>query len=141
MSENQRYIVDLNRLELGKHIFEFRLDDAFLQTVESSELKQIDADVKAELVLREDDYELKIRTIGTVSVVCDRCLDLMPIAVDNEETIETEDVDRLDLKWLAYELIIVNLPLVHCHHEGQCNPEMANLLQQHLCSTTDDPEA
>ena len=49
-----------------------------------------------------------------------------------------EEVKQLDLAWLAYELIIVNLPLVHSHQDGGCNPDMDALLQDHLCTALED---
>ena len=47
---------------------------------------------------------------------------------------------QIDLSWLAYELIIVNLPLVHSHQDGGCNPEMDALLQDHLCAEVEDED-
>jgi uncharacterized metal-binding protein YceD (DUF177 family) len=80
--------------------------------------------------------------VGQVQVTCDRCLDSMDVDVDiYEEEMELEDDPKqLDLAWLAYELIIVNLPLVHSHQDGGCNPEMDALLQDHLCTALDDEE-
>ena len=43
----------------------------------------------------------------------------------------------LDLSWLAYEIVSVNIPLVHSHQEGECNKQMELLLHNHLC---DEPE-
>ena len=93
-------------------------------------------------VLREYDFDLEIAVKGLVQVTCDRCLDAMDIAIQAEETEWDwdEEPKRLDLSWLAYELIIVNLPLVHSHQDGGCNPEMDALLQDHLCTDMEDEE-
>ena len=56
----------------------------------------------------------------------------MDYAVDAEDTIqpdEDEQSDELDLSWLAYETITINLPMVHSHPEGECIPDMQQLLQ------------
>ena len=73
----------------------------------------------------------------------------------NKEVVEAMDVEvdafedewdwdyepkQVDLSWLAYELIVVNLPLVHSHQDGGCNPEMDALLQDHLCTDVEDEE-
>ena len=96
--------------------------------------------MKVRLILHEDDFVVDMDIVGQVQVTCDRCLDAMNVDVDiyEEEMELEEDVKQLDLAWLAYELIIVNLPLVHSHQDGGCNPDMDALLQNHLCTALDD---
>ena len=65
----------------------------------------------------------------------------MDIVVDAEDDMDLdEDTKTLDLEWLAYELVIVNLPLVHSHQPGGCNPQMDALLQSHLCTEPEDED-
>ena len=45
--------------------------------------------------------------------------------------------DELDLSWLVYEVVSINIPIVHCHQEGECNKQMELLLHDHLC---EEPE-
>ena len=134
----------LNELPQGKHHFEFRLDDAFFQGIEKSEILGGEVSVAADLALRESDYSLHIHAQGAVQLTCDRCLAPMKYAVDVEDDIlpEEGDVtehssDTLDLGWLAYELITINLPLVHSHPDGECTPEMQQLLQALGVSASD----
>ena len=142
MSESTKYIIQLDTLEIGEHLFDFQLDSSYFSTIENSELLGGMVDVKACLDLREDDFSVDIDILGQVQVTCDRCLDSMDVEVDvYEEELEfEEDTKQIDLAWLAYELIIVNLPLVHSHQEGGCNPEMDALLQNLLCTQLDDEE-
>ena len=135
-------IIALDSLGLGIHEFDFQLDNAFFGEIEDSEVLSGEVAVKAQLTLREYDFDLQIAVNGLVQVTCDRCLDEMDIQVDAQESEwEWDDEPKtLDLSWLAYELIIVNLPLVHSHHEGGCNPEMDALLQDHLCADVEDEE-
>lgn len=142
MQANLENRVCLDRLEVGKHTWEYELDDAFFRSIEKTELLGGKVQAVAELNLGEESFSLVVSVRGTVQVTCDRCLDPMDIAVDTREELEMEeDTRELDLNWLAYELIIVHLPLVHSHREGGCNPEMAALLQNHLCCALEDPEA
>ena len=136
------YIIQLDKLELGEHLFDFQLDNSYLSAIENSELLGGMVDVKVRLMLREDDFDVDVDVLGQVQVTCDRCLDSMDVDVDiYEEKMELEDgIKELDLAWLAYELIIVNLPLVHSHQDGGCNPDMDALLQDHLCTALDDEE-
>lgn len=142
MADIQLDNIRLNELELGKHEYEFVLDNAFLSAITPSELLGGECSVAAEIEMRESDFTLGMKIRGEVQVACDRCLDPMSIAVDLDEVVEDADETdgALNLPWLAYELIIVNLPLVHSHQPGGCNPQMELLLQSHLCSESEDPE-
>lgn len=149
MSEQNHYIIDLKRLPIGTHQFDIQLDSDFFGALEKSEILRGEVAAHAVLNLREEDYTLNIAVQGTVFVVCDRCLDPMPIDIHDEQQIWSEDEetdgrpqsmanDQLDLSWLAYEIVSINIPLVHCHQAGGCNPQMDLLLQSHLC--TAEPE-
>ena len=140
MSDKTAHIVLLDQLEIGEHLFDFQLDREYFTTIENTELLGGAVDVKVRLILREDDFAVDMDIVGQVQVTCDRCLDAMNVDVDiyEEEMEMEEDVKQLDLAWLAYELIIVNLPLVHSHQDGGCNPDMDALLQNHLCTALDD---
>jgi len=142
MSEKTPHIVQLDKLELGEHLFDFQLDNSYFSNLEKSELLGGEVDVQVRLIVREDDFSVDVDICGTVQVTCDRCLDSMDVEVDvYDEDIEFEEEPQsIDLAWLAYELIIVNLPLVHSHQDGGCNPEMAALLQDHLCTALDEEE-
>ena len=146
MSEKNHYIIDLKRLPVGTHTFDITLDDAFFKSLEKTEILSGNVECQATLNLREEDYQLNIAVQGTVFVVCDRCLDPMAIAIEaNDEMIASESLndepealnDELDLSWLAYEIVSINIPLVHSHQAGECNTQMELLLHDHLC---DEPE-
>ncbi len=146
MSEKNHYIIDLKRLPVGTHTFDITLDDAFFKSLEKSEILSGTVDCQATLNLREEDYRLNIAVQGTVFVVCDRCLDPMPLEINaNDEMIDSlNDAaklpnDELDLSWLAYEIVSINIPIVHSHQAGECNKQMELLLHDHLCESS-DPE-
>ena len=145
MSENDHYMIDLKRLPLGTHSFDIQLDDDFFASLEKSEILSGKVACKATLNLREEDYQLNIAVHGTVFVVCDRCLDPMPLEIDDEQEIFSEDEgndlmannQKVNLQWLAYEIVSINIPIVHSHQPGECNQHMELLLHDHLC---DEPE-
>jgi uncharacterized metal-binding protein YceD (DUF177 family) len=149
MSEQNHYIVDLKRLPIGTHLFDFQLDSDFFASLEKSEILSGEVAAKAVLNLREEDYRLNIAVQGTVFVVCDRCLDPMPLDINDEQEIFSEDeemsndksqMSNLDLSWLAYEIVSINIPIVHSHQPGECNKQMELLLQNHLCAEPDPEE-
>ena len=141
-------MIDLSRLPIGTHVFEIQLDSDFFASLEKSEILSGDVAAKIVLNLREESYKLNIAVQGTVFVVCDRCLDPMPLDIIDEQEIWSEEEEndlspmtthQLDLSWLAYEIVSINIPLVHSHQAGECNKHMELLLQDHLCDEP-DPE-
>lgn len=157
MAQDSNIELHLNELSQGKHHFSFRLDDGFIKDlsvrygVEKSEITGCGIEAEADLTLRESDYSLHIRAKGNVELICDRCLAPMDYPIDVADDIwpyESDEAcsgtgqqgaaDTLDLRWLTYELITINLPMVHCHPEGECMPDMQKLLQSHLCNTVED---
>ncbi len=142
MAEIEEHIVELKTLEVGRYNFDFQLDSSYFTSIEKSELLGGSVRVIAQLNLRANDYDLTLSVIGKVDVTCDRCLEPVSLEVDATEEMAPllDNVNVIDLNWLAYEQIVVNLPLVRRHPEGGCNPEMAALLQRHLCSTEQEPE-
>lgn len=148
MSRQDHYMIDLSRLPIGTHVFEIQLDSDFFASLEKSEILSGDVAAKVVLNLREESYQLNIAVHGTVFVVCDRCLDPMSIDINDEQEIWSEEEEndlspmtthQLDLSWLAYEIVSINIPLVHSHQAGECNKHMELLLQDHLCDEP-DPE-
>ncbi len=126
-------ILQLNELAQGKYHYSFRLSTAYFQQQEKSEIMGGDVAVEADLTLRESDYSLHLTARGEVVLVCDRCLGEMKYTVDVEDDVRPDEADEqtdaLDLSWLAYEMITINLPLVHSHPDGECTPDMQQLLQ------------
>ena len=145
MSEQNHYMIDLLRLPIGTHEFDIQLNNEFFAGLEKSEILSGEVVAKATLNLREEDYQLNMAVHGTVFVVCDRCLDPMPLEIDDEQEIYSEDESNdqmvndkmVNLQWLAYEIVSINIPIVHCHQAGECNKQMELLLHDHLC---DEPE-
>ena len=91
MSEQSHYMIDLSRLPVGTHQFDIQLDNDFFASLEKTEILSGNISAKATLNLREEDYQLSIAVHGTVFVVCDRCLDPMPLEIDDEQEIFSED--------------------------------------------------
>jgi uncharacterized metal-binding protein YceD (DUF177 family) len=69
----------------------------------------------------------------------------MPLEIDDEQEIFSADEENdqmvngqtVNLQWLAYEIVSINIPIVHSHQPGECNQQMELLLHDHLC---DEPE-
>ncbi len=156
MQKNDTYLIDLNALQYGDYQYDYLLDDAFFSAIGENEILGGKLQSSVHLVVREQGCGLELSAEGEVRVTCDRCLDEMvePVSVNenllvkvaspsegdtDDDTLYVAD-GKLDLAWLLYEMIEINLPIVHRHQEGECNPQMEELLQTHLCIATEEPE-
>ncbi len=156
MQKNDTYIIDLNALQYGDYQCQYLLDDAFFAALDEKEILGGNLQSEVHLTLREQGCNLELSAMGEVRVTCDRCLDemteevsvnenlLVKVATPSEDAAEDDTLyvenGKLDLAWLLYEMIAINLPIVHSHQEGECNPQMEELLQTHLCTTMEEPE-
>ncbi len=94
-------------------------------------------------------FEFLFQMRGTVEVACDRCLEPMALSIDAEKAFqvklgdefcdEGDDIiivssadEQLNVAWLMYEIIALQLPIQHMHAEGECESTMADYLQRCL---------
>jgi uncharacterized protein len=75
---------------------------------------------------------------GTVSMTCQRCMQALPVAIEDEfkvvvvpeECVDepsgyepvVADAARFDVRWLIEDQVLLALPLVPMHEPGQCAP-------------------
>ena len=137
------YKIHISGLAQGKYEYEFPVKGDLFREYGNQQV--MDADVTAKVTLEKGSgwMNAHLKGEGKVTVQCDRCLDQMDIPVDFEASLairtaklgeDTEDSDEfiivdpseaeVDLKQFIYDYICVNLPMVSCHPEGECNPEM-----------------
>ncbi len=154
MTDKKAYIIDLNTLKQGVYEFQYKLDDAFFLGLDQQEIHGGTVDATIALTVLHAGFMLDIHVAGQVRLTCDRCLDEMTQPVEGEEQLPVKltkaepdddfvavdpDSGLLEVDWLLYELIEISLPIVHSHQPGECNPQMEELLQSHLC-TMEEPE-
>ncbi|HTH83735.1 MAG TPA: DUF177 domain-containing protein [Mucilaginibacter sp.] len=149
MKSLRNYSIPFTGLALGKHHFEYDINDAFFDEYEYSLVKKADLKCKVELEKQETMLILSFQITGTVDATCDRCLSQYPQVLDiNEQQIAKftdEDIDEDDdiitlgkneheiaLAGLIYEYINVAVPFITvCDDEGNtpyCDKEMLNKL-------------
>ncbi|WP_018110090.1 YceD family protein [Bacteroides propionicifaciens] len=140
----------------------YELDEVFFKAFETDETLITGGDVHVNILIdhySEDEFILSLDFEGSITLPCDRCLgdlqeevsaeDFLKIRLSQDIRIgdeivnvsdEESDFDitleegstKLDLSWPMYELLVLSLPIQHIHPEGECNPEMEQLLQEHL---------
>ena len=151
---DKRFFIDLGAMPEGEKEYHYHVDDAFFGSLEQDEILRGEAEVKVVLRCHGDEVLLKLSCAGAVAVTCERCLDEVVLPVEAEDEVllvladhdeDGEDrvlIDRrntvFDLGWLIYEIIETSLPLVRRHPEGECNPQMEELLRTHLCTAEEE---
>lgn len=148
MGKFSAYNLPLKSLAPGKHEFEFKLDKQFFVNMESSDVHGADLVAKVTVDYKNDVYDLTFKVVGTVVLICDRCLDTMDFPIDadfhikvkygedynddSDELIEIPYSDNtLNVAYMLYDTVVLAIPLKHVHPLGKCNRQMSALLKNH----------
>lgn len=115
-----------------------------------------DLEVKLTVVCKHDMYNLTFHITGTVTLICDRCLDDLILPIDETYDIAVkygEDYDETDelliipqseltlnVAYMIYDTVSLAIPLKHVHPMGKCNRAMSALLRKHR-AVKDDEDA
>lgn len=140
----------------GTQEFTYHLDKQFFVNMESDDIHDADLTVKLTVVYKHDLYSLHFDVAGTVTLICDRCLDdlIFPIETtydiavkygdDYSETDELlvipESSQYLNVSYMIFDTASLAIPLKHVHPMGQCNRAMSALLRKHRAVRDDDAE-
>jgi uncharacterized metal-binding protein YceD (DUF177 family) len=147
MCSLESFKIDLKSLKESKTDFEYNLDNSYFEAVNGSEVKTGVAKVVLSIRKTESYFELLFKIDGTIQIPCDRCLDEMDQNIDTENRLLAkfgeeysedddlitipEDEGIIDVAWLIYEFIALNIPIKHVHAPGKCNREMLEMLEKH----------
>ncbi len=148
--------IPISGLKEGQHYFDFKIDKAFFEQFEESEVKEGELTAVIEADKRSSHVDLIIRINGAVSISCDRCLGIFSQPVDciNRllvkfgKTHDDDDPDMitmpadehdLDMKQYFYEYILLALPIKRMHPDDSsgnstCDPDMLQKLKEHIIS-------
>ena len=149
--------IELKKMSVNACEYDFKLDDKFFADLDVADIQKGELNVHLKVTKMSSAFILNFHTEGSVVITCDRCLDEMDqlILTDNQLRVKLgsvyaedddmitvpEDDGFIDVSWLIYEFIALNIPMKHIHAPGKCNQEMLDKLGKHWCvSTTDDEE-
>ena len=141
------YTIQFESLKQGTHYFEYSIDNKFFGEFDCEEFEKSSFKIDLEFMKQSTMLLLKFNFKGTITVPCDRCLDLVEIAVDGEEKLiikfgnemyeETEDIlilpiyeYKLNVAKYIYEFINLNLPQKRVHPTSLCNQEVIKELEK-----------
>ena len=148
MCDLEPFKIDLKALREGDNLLRFDLDDSYFEAIEAQEIHRGKLHVDLSVRRVASNFELDFHIEGVVHIPCDKCLDDMEQSVsadnrlvvkfgkdaveDDELIVVPEDEGVLDVSWLIYEFIDLDIPIQHVHAPGQCNPDMAKMLAEYM---------
>lgn len=147
----------LKSMPEGTETFEYRLDKTFFKNMESADIREADLTVTLTVVNRGGIYDLNFAIEGTVTLLCDRCLDdlIFPIEAgyhiavkygddyndESDELLEIPESDNfLNVAYMIYDTVTLAIPIKHVHPLGKCNRAMSAILKKHRARPIDDDE-
>ncbi|HEX7412900.1 MAG TPA: DUF177 domain-containing protein [Bacteroidia bacterium] len=159
----RKFIIRLNGLPVGCHLYEFKVNDSFFDTralnYSDSDIKGANIKAEVELLKQNSIITLTFILSGTLSVLCDRCTKPYDVEIDSVEKMHlrfgnpdephAEDVfvlpqgeNELDISTPLFEFITLALPvrLVPCEEDEtfKCDEETLTKLN---AISVDKPES
>lgn len=147
----------LKSLPLGEHQFVYHLGKEFFQHMENEDVRDSDVTVTLDVNHRAEGYMMHFRVTGTLTLLCDRCLDELPVPVDTtydltvkygddyDDSVDSllvipESDNYLNVAYLIYDTVVLAIPPRHVHPMGKCNKAMSALYKKHS-RTADDEDS
>lgn len=123
--------------------------------MENTDVHDADVVVKLTVVHKNDVYDLSFAISGTVTVLCDRCLDELQLPVetsyhiivkygddyrdDSDDFLEIPESDNyLNVAYMIHDTVALAIPIKHVHPLGKCNRAMSALLKKHRSVDSED---
>ena len=153
-AKNNEFVIQFAGLSIGKHNFEFVIDDSFFKEFENSEIDNGNFSVKVELLKQSTMLVLDFEIEGATSTLCDRCSENFDLPVEGKNRLiiklgtdefeEESDIvsipltdSEIDIAQYVYEYIVLSLPKRRIHPENKkrksgCNTETLKKLEKIL---------
>ena len=158
MGKFTEYKLPLKSMAPGTHQFEYRLGKTFFNNMENEDIHDADLRVALTVVYKADVYELDFAVEGTLTLICDRCLDDLEFPVDTTYHINVkygddynddsdtllvipESDNYLNVAYMIYDTVALTIPIKHVHPLGKCNRQMSAMLKKHRASDANDEDS
>ena len=151
MKALKQFSIPFTGLKIGKHQFDFEIDNSFFDAYEYSLVKKGELKAEVELDKQETMLILQFHIEGTIVLDCDKCLAEFnaPISIQErqivkfaEDDLESDDLEiimlnkresELNVADLIYEFINVGVPYIKiCEQNGdgqKCDQDMIDKLE------------
>ncbi len=155
MGKFSEFKLPLKSLGAGTHEFDYHLDKQFFASMENADVRDADISVHLTVEYRHDVYGLTFAISGTVTLLCDRCLDDLVVPIDTSYRLMVrygddycDDSDELlviphndnylNVSYMIYDTVVLAIPIKHVHPLGGCNRQMSALLKKHRATVPGD---
>lgn len=132
MNKTKKYLIPFIGLKLGKHHFEYQINNAFFEIFDYHEFQNSDIKVNVVLEKKSTMLELSFKHKGTVNVPCDLTNEDFDLPIkgkmnlivrfgedfnnDNEELLILPHGEfQIDISQYIYEMIVLSVPLRRIH--------------------------
>lgn len=157
MGKFTEFQLPLKSLPHGVHTFTYHLGKQFFENMESADVHNADVNVDLTVDYHGDVYDLTMHLTGTLTVLCDRCLDEMDLPVDTTYHIMVKYGDAfcddsdilleipqssasLNIAYMLFDTASLAIPIKHVHPMGKCNRQMSAVLRRHSAHNVADAE-
>jgi len=150
MKHLKEFIIPFVGLKTGKHLFDFNIDQTFLEFFEYDDFNTIKAKVDLVLEKKSTFLELNFKVKGVININCDVTNETFDQPIQNEfdlvvnfgEEFNDENIDILilphgeyevNLQQYVYELIVLAIPTKRVHpgiEDGTLESEILNKLDE-----------
>jgi len=132
MKVTNEFLIPFIGLKLGKHQFEYQINETFFDAFDFEDFEKADIKVNVTLEKKSTMLELAFKHVGTVYVPCDLTGEMFNLPIkgkiklvvqfgeefnnDNEELlILPHGEHQIDIKQYVYEMIVLSVPLKKTH--------------------------
>jgi len=158
------FTVNLELINAGKKSFSFEINDQFFEEYTFSDVEHANISAVAQLDKDGNNISLNLTINGEINqLACDICTEELSIRISaemnllikktNDDLVCTDEIlyikkneNKLDLKHLIFELIVLNVPQKRQHSldkdgNSNCNKEMVDLVNKYteIEENTSDP--
>ncbi|PZX95079.1 DUF177 domain-containing protein [Flavobacterium aquariorum] len=150
MSKTKEYVIPFVGLKLGKHKFEYQINNAFFEIFDYNEFQNSDIKVNVVLDKKSNLLEISFKHQGTINVPCDLTSEDFDLPIkgkiklivrfgdsynnDNEELLILPFGEfEIDIAQYVYEMIVLSIPLRRVHpgiKDGSLNTEALTKLKE-----------
>lgn len=151
------YKLRLASMSEGSHVLHFSCDTGFFTALECDDITDADLRVELHIDVRHDTYAMTFNIEGEVSTPCDRCLEPVRIALDEEYRLNVrygadyddtkdeilvipESETTFDVAPIIRDTVLLGLPIRRVHPEGECNPEAERTLHDHAVDIDEEDD-
>lgn len=155
MGKFTAYKVPLASLTQGVHEFEYQLGKQFFLDMENPDIHNADITVKLMINHKTGIYQMNFSVVGSITLICDRCLDDLVMPVNTTYTLgvkygddyndDSDDIliipysdTYLNVAYMIHDTVALTIPIKHVHPHGKCNRQMSELLKKHRAQQADD---